>query len=78
MKRIKVPCNGSSKKENYFFLETSSQWQRQLNAFIFAGKEKSEYFLVSLLSQEYAPKDVHRILGSCMKQVLDTKEDVPV
>lgn len=69
---------GAARKRIISFLETSNQSQRQLKAFVFAGKEKSEHFLVSLLSQEYAPKHVCRILESCMKWVLDTKEDVPL
>lgn len=69
---------GAARKGIISFLETSSQWQRQLKAFVFGGKEKSEYFLVRFLSQEYATKDVCRILESCMKWVLDTNEDVPL
>lgn len=49
---------GAARKRIISFLETSNQSQRQLKAFVFAGKEKSEHFLVSLLSQEYAPKHV--------------------
>ena len=76
--RIKVPCDISSKKEIFFFffffkLATNAKDNWML---LVLQERRNEGFLVALLSQEYAPKDVCSILEPWMKSVLDTKEDV--